>query len=242
MARRKHEKLRERSPEFRKGEHIEVLKSFLIACEGKCTEPNYINGLVKYHKFQHLIADGTKVIIAKHQHSDPCGVITDLITMPNWQDYDEKWIVIDRDEVEFKGKGFGGHTQENFDNAIKSASENGISVACSNPCFELWIVLHFEYLQSVTSRDYVQTKAKDLLNSVLGKNNQIKKIDGMKALKDLYLILKDKTDIARKYAEKLEENEKIKANPSTGVYRLLDAILPKSINFKCNDILHTKIR
>lgn len=53
MARRKHESLRERSPEFRKGEHIEVLKSFLIACEGECTEPNYINGLVKYQKQQH---------------------------------------------------------------------------------------------------------------------------------------------------------------------------------------------
>ena len=78
MARRKHENLRERSSEFRKGEHIEVLKSFLIASEGECTEPNYINGLVKYQKQQHLIAAGTKVIIAKHQHSDPCGVITDL--------------------------------------------------------------------------------------------------------------------------------------------------------------------
>ena len=215
MARRKHENLRERAPEFRKGEHIEVLKSFLIACEGECTEPNYINGLVKYQK---------------QQHSDPCGVITDLTTMQNWQDYDEKWIVIDRDEVEFKGKGFGGHTKENFDNAIKSADENGISVACSNPCFELWIVLHFEYLQSAVTRDYVQTKAKDLLNSVLKKNNQIKKVDEMKALKDLYLILKNKTDTARKYAAKLEENEKLKANPSTGVYRLLDAILPKVIN------------
>lgn len=230
MARRKHENLRERAPEFRKGEHIEVLKSFLIACEGECTEPNYINGLVKYQKQQHLIAAGTKVIIAKHQHSDPCGVITDLTTMQNWQDYDEKWIVIDRDEVEFKGKGFGGHTQENFDNAIKTADENGISIACSNPCFELWIVLHFEYLQSAISRDDVQTKAKDLLNSVLEKNNQIKKVDEMKALTDLYLILKDKTDTARKYAAKLEENEKLKANPSTGVYRLLDAILPKVIN------------
>ena len=52
----------------------------------------------------------------------------------------------------------------------------------------------------------------------------------MKALKDLYLILKDKTDTARKYAAKLEENEKLKANPSTGVYRLLDAIFHKVIN------------
>lgn len=60
MARRKHENLRERSPEFRKGEHIEVLKSFLIACEGECTEPNYINGLVKYQKQQHLIAAGNQ--------------------------------------------------------------------------------------------------------------------------------------------------------------------------------------
>ena len=145
--------------------------------------------------------------------------------MQNWQDYDEKWIIIDRDEVEFKGKGFGGHSHENFDNAIKTAAENGISIVCSNPCFELWIVLHFEYFQSAASRDFVQTKAKNLLNSVLDKNNQLKKVDEMKSLKDLYLLLKDRTETARKNAEKLAVNEK--ENPSTGMYKLLDVILPR---------------
>ena len=66
MARKKHDNFKNFSPEVRKGEHINVRKSFIIACEGECTEPNYINGLVKYQKQQRLIAVGTKVIIAKH--------------------------------------------------------------------------------------------------------------------------------------------------------------------------------
>ena len=229
MARKRHENLKNRTTELRKGEHIEVLKSFLIACEGECTEPNYIKDLVQQQKQERMIAIGTKVIIANHQHSDPSGVVTDLINMPNWQDYDEKWIVIDRDEIEFKGKGFGGHTQENFDNAIKLANENKISVACSNPCFELWIVLHFEYLQSASSRDDIQKRAKELLNSILDKNMQIQKVDAMKALENLYSILKVRTETAIKFATKLSENEAGFENPSTGVYKLVNSILPEKM-------------
>ena len=86
-------------------------------------------------------------------------------------------------------------------------------------------MLHFEYFQSVASRDFIQIKAKNLLNFVLDKNNQLKKVDEMKSLKDLYLLLKDRTETARKNAEKLAVNEK--ENPSTGMYKLLDVILPK---------------
>ena len=71
MARKKHQNLKVVSPELRKGEHLDARKTFIIACEGECTEPNYINGLVKYQKELHVIAEGTTVIIAKHQHSDP---------------------------------------------------------------------------------------------------------------------------------------------------------------------------
>lgn len=30
---------------------------------------------------------------------------------------------IDRDEIEYKGNGIGGHTQENFESAIKKAEK-----------------------------------------------------------------------------------------------------------------------
>jgi hypothetical protein len=46
--------------------------------------------------------------------------------------YDEVWCVFDVD------------THPNLPAALQQAAANGIYVALSNPCFELWILLHFE--------------------------------------------------------------------------------------------------
>ena len=99
MGRKKHASFKNNLSLKRKGETRYPLKAYLIACEGICTEPNYINGLVHYEKANRKIANGTVVKIAKHQHSDPCGVLADLLDTPNKSSYDECWIVIDRDET-----------------------------------------------------------------------------------------------------------------------------------------------
>lgn len=70
MGRKKHKSLKELQTLSRKGETQQPLKAYLISCEGICTEPNYIKGLVKQEKLNKRIADGTDVIIAKHEHSD----------------------------------------------------------------------------------------------------------------------------------------------------------------------------
>ena len=159
MGRKNHISFKNNFSLKRKGETRHPLKAYLIACEGICTEPNYINGLVRFEKSNRRIAEGTVVKIASHQHSNPCGVLEDLLGTPNISSYDECWIVIDRDETELKGKGFGGHSEKDFYKALDKSKKFGVEVACSNPCFELWIVLHFEFRDTACSRDDIQKKA-----------------------------------------------------------------------------------
>lgn len=229
MARKKHNSLKNTESLVRKGETKTPLKAYLISCEGICTEPHYIKGLVDYEKANRKIAEGTEVLIAKHGHSDPLGVLQDLLDTPNYESYDELWIVIDRDEIELKGKGFGGHTKENFQKALEESKKHGVAVACSNPCFELWIVLHFEFRDTACSRDDIQKKALEKVNSILPKDKQLKNVDDLKALKNLYDLLKDKVDTARINAAKLKANEEKNENPSSGMYKLLDSLMSKTV-------------
>lgn len=81
---RKHNKsLKYIETKTRKTESLFQKKTFLIACEGLCTEPNYIKNLVNYQKKEKIIAQGTTVIIAQHQHSGPKGVVSDLMATLN---------------------------------------------------------------------------------------------------------------------------------------------------------------
>ena len=216
MARKQHESLKSKEPLTRKPESKKGL-----------TEPNYLLGLLKHQKESKIIAAGTNIIISKHKHSDPRGVLQDLLDTPNRDQYDENWIVIDRDPVELKGKGFGGHSEENFAAAIKDSKDNNVEVACSNLCFELWLFLHFEYRDTACTRDDIQKKALEKINTLLDTKNKLKNVDEMKALKNIYYLLKDKVFIAKKYAEKLAQNDFENINPSTGMYRLLDSLLCK---------------
>ena len=226
MARKKnHTTIKSFEHEKRKPESKDGLKIFLIACEGECTEPNYLLGLVSHQKQLKNIAAGTEVIIARHTHSDPHGVLQDLLDTPNREQYDEFWIVIDRDPVELKGKGFGGHSADNFATAIKEAADKNVKVACSNPCFALWIVLHFEYRDTACTRDDIQKKALEKINSLLDSKHKLSNVDQMKSIENIYSLLQDKIFTAKRNAEKLKENDDDYRNPSSGMFRLLSSLI-----------------
>lgn len=63
------------------------------------------------------------------------------------QPYDEFWILIDTDH-RFEGR----HLTGSHD-AIRQAQQAGIRVAVSNPCFELWLLLHHEPVASGATFD-----------------------------------------------------------------------------------------
>lgn len=139
-------------------------ETVIIACEDSVSAPLYFNAIFGDLKENHAIASSS-LVIAKHGGSThPSAILNDLLKHKGYQDFDHKWIVIDRDEERTNG---GGHPLEDFNNAIIKANNKNIKVAYSNPCFEIWYLLHFEYRNTPIDRDE--------LNSILERNSQYAK-------------------------------------------------------------------
>lgn len=119
--------------------------------------------------------------------------------------HDQIWCLFDRDE------------HPNFDRAIALAAEHGIKVAVSNPCIELWFLLHFESRTAFIDRDDVQRCSGRLLGC--GKTLSQAAIDTLIA----------RYPEARARAQRLDakhadDGSPEGSNPSTGVWRLIEEI------------------
>ena len=179
---------------------------YLIACEGKVTEPNYFKEInTKIPRDIVIIAKGdgyNTLSLVKWAEAEKNNY------EHNGEHIDEVWIVMDRDS-------FPNHK---FDNAIKTAKAKGYKSAWSNECFELWILLHFRDIHHSMPRAAIYKELSKIFNlnySVDGKN------------KNLYSLLRTCAGIednAMIRAEKLWANKNVipsKANPATGIFELI---------------------
>lgn len=105
----------------------------IVVTEGTNTEPRYINEFRRIHN----VTNGR--VRVEGTGSDPKSVVQKAIDLKEDADADRRdtlethvWAVFDRDE----------HPQ--FDEARRLAKENGIGLAISNPCFELWAIYHYQ--------------------------------------------------------------------------------------------------
>jgi hypothetical protein len=119
--------------------------------------------------------------------------------------YDEVWCVFDVDEH--------SHLAE----AVRLAENNGINVAVSHPCFELWFILHYQDQTAHIERHPAQARSKEL--------TKCKKILTTKALEDLA----DRYQDAVKLAKALDKKHKgdgspPRSNPSSEAWKLVDRI------------------
>ena len=185
-------------------------KSFIvIKCEGDNeTEQIYFNNfksrecIIKY-------PDGNS--------TDPVGMANELVSFMNSEDINSKngdkiYLLIDTD--------VNANKQKQIDEAKKICDEYGIELITSTPSFEFWYMLHFGYTTGpYTSSKYIKRKMK-------------KKILGYTESTNVYPIIKDNTDEAMNYAEKVEKLHKQNgrkidsedANPHTSAYRVLKEI------------------
>ena len=206
---------------------IKIKPLVIISCEGTKTEPNYIRTIINELIKNGKIARGS-VVIANHQHTDPLGVLNDLINYQyDYSLFEKKWIVIDRDEVRSISSNSSGHSEENFIDALTQAEKLNIEVAWSNPCFEIFIVEHYMYRDTGGDRKDIQEKALELLCKD-GKIKAEASVDELKAIENLYDILLPRKETAFKNLKKLmnvqKEKSPAEANPGTRFHELVEVL------------------
>jgi len=182
--------------------------TFLIVCEGQKTERIYFG---KYRERN----SGLIIFTPNTTVTDPINLVKFTLNQINKYDLDfehgdQVWCVFDTDK----------NTNENINQARLIAEKNNINLCMSNPCFELWYLLHYCYFdQKISNIDLQKTlekhiqnydKLKDYFNSLLGKRNIA--IDNAKKL------------IKKHQAEKTMLLS-VKSNPSTQVVGLVEEIL-----------------
>jgi hypothetical protein len=199
MSRRK---VTSRGHSSRKVNIRDVKSRFLIVCEGEKTEPNYFKSFrvpKKVVDVHGLGENPRKLVKSAKELKDQDG------------DYDQIWLVFDRDSW----------TPQDFNSAISSAKSAGFKVAYSNEAFELWYILHFEYLNTPTSRQDYGAKLTKLLGRKYEKNSE-----------NMYDLLFERQTIAIKNAVKLLQeyghHNPEQDNPATTVHLLVQE-LNKSI-------------
>ena len=193
MAKRK---VNSRGHSERKVNIREVRQRFLIVCEGEKTEPNY------FRDFR--VPKNVAEINIQGLGENPSKLVKSAKELKEKEDYDQVLCVFDRDDW----------SVEDFNNAIKSAEAQGFRVAYSNEAFELWYVLHFEFLNTGIPRNNYCSKLTSLLGKVYQKNSEI-----------LYEDLFEKQSFAIMNAEKLISSYKphipVQDNPCTTVHLLV---------------------
>ena len=202
-------------PRSRKGKQEKVLKPRLhIFCEGAKTEPNYLNGYI-----ERCFPGTTLTVVEKTDKTTPVQLVDEAIAAKGRRDVldtDQFWAVYDRESVV-------KHSADLHNQARDKAKSNGINVALSNVCFEVWLLLHFQET----------VPAYACCDDLLHRSRLKKHIPGYDK-GDKREFLPEEIDAARKNAVRLNKqtiaaadrswNKEHQWNPYTDVYKLLDAM------------------
>lgn len=131
-------------------------KTIAVFCEGESTEPRYLEAL----KREPAVRDAAAVEIRIEPESYGSAPLT-LVEMAaaarkralkQGEEVDEFWCVFD---VEWPKH------HPNLDRAIKLAKDNEIRLAISNPCFELWLILHHRDQKAFLDNDGARRRRRD---------------------------------------------------------------------------------
>ena len=203
---RKHDSLRRRAPTRAPKRRI------LIVCEGEKTERLY------FRAFQHDVHNPRVHVEIAKETGVPLTVVEHAVRIRREADeeaarmrdenlrWDDVWAVFDVDEHP--------HIAE----AAALAVAESVAVAISNPCFELWALLHFQDQRAHITRQQARAQLKAFLD------------DYEKALD--YAKMRGAYSSAVRRAGALDAvaagDGRPGANPTTGVYRLTELIRTSS--------------
>ena len=199
--------------ERKQGTRDQIVR-FLIVCEGEKTEPNYFKAFTeRWSEVKEVNVKGCGCSTC--QLINEAKKIREKLEHERQVSFDRVWLVFDKDEF------------KDFNKAIEDAKKEGMNCAWSNQAFELWYVLHFQYLVTgVDRKQYIE-----MIEDKVRKASKSKKFKYKKNDKDFYQILQEHGDEeqAIKRARRLreirgEEKNYADHNPRTEVDLLVDEL------------------
>ena len=199
--RRRQASLKRRHPRFTPRPRV------LVVCEGDVTEPSYLREL--FRRAQNRI-----VVDIDARAGVPKTVVERAVTLKRAAElearrqrdpflrYDEVWAVFDVD------------AHPNLADALQQARANNIGLAVSNPCFELWLLLHFRAQNAHIERAEARTACREHMPGY----NKLAPIE------QLYPLYEQAIERAKALEKWQRGCDRVGGNPSTGVHHLIERI------------------
>lgn len=192
----------------------EPKRRFVIVCEGMNTEPAYFRCLQRsisnaLIELEIVSAAGVPYTIAQRAMQEARGR---GLSGPrrrrrdSYEEKDEVWAVFDRDE------------HPRYEEAARLCQDHHIGLARSNPCFELWLILHDADYDKPDGRHIVQEELEHLRPEY---ERDKRKLPDCASLIDR--IEAAETRAARQLQRRAEEGQPY-GPPSTTVHELTRAI------------------
>ena len=205
--------------DFVRLEGVRSARLVVIASEGRCTESIYFSAVKDKLRALNVHVE---ILSRDTNESSPESVhaqITDFMRQYNIEDDDELWIVIDRDRW---------HERMLSQVAQLCAQNPHLNFCMSNPCFELWLLLHLEDVRkydeptttalianrkSSSGLTWLKRRMRDLLGSYSESNYEVSR-------------LLPNVSSAMEIARKLDVNpsDRWPQTIGTRVYRLMGSI------------------
>jgi hypothetical protein len=183
----------------------------LIVCEGEKTEPNYFIELVNYYKL-----NSANVEIDGSCGSSPKSVLRRAEKLAKTEQdkgdgYDRIYCVFDKDSHE---------TYEETKAKIALKKPAGLFFhIVSIPCFEYWLLLHFQY----TTKPFSASGNSSISNEVL---KELKRVmpEYSKGDEKVFCALLQQLEFAKQNALRatIEVENNFTDNPSTHIHELVD--------------------
>ena len=209
------QKRRRPPPLDRRGPQRFPKRRFIVFCEGGNTEPAYFGAL------QETVRDALVAIETIPVGGEPRTVADGAVTRAkqlgigkkrkkgrnSFEAGDEVWAVFDRD------------AHPRYYDALQLCEAHWVGIARSNPCFELWLILHVEDFDRPDDHRAVQSHFKTLCPEYDPKG---RKIPDCKAL--LERLENAECRAERQLLRRQEERDGQLAPPYTTVWKLTRAI------------------
>lgn len=184
-------------------------KLILIGAEGRNkTEKIYFNELFRDRK-------DYRVKFTSSTETDPVGIVEAVkksikSESLDFRNGDLAFCTVDTDTDFSK--------QNQIDKALSLAEKNHIDLLLSNPCFEVWFLLHFRY----STRSYASN------DEVLKELDEY--IPGYRKSSNVYIKIQEHQDQAIKHAKQLKsyheslgkKMQSMDCNPSSDAYKVLE--------------------